>query len=322
MPTRHIIPPPILACIIFAQQVFAATRYSNNYWAARWLNSTDLEACHYRTARTPPPGQCYEMANCILESLSEYAKVGLASGTSVLSLVPSALALIPARGSGVEEIFETMGVLYFLLSIFSGYVRIGDASSHLAKEIGAEPNAAEAQFERGREKYRLGKRHYAFCGLTAALAGITVFLATELGVQTVVTWACNHELLHVGWLFCRMLPGLAEFALVRLVRRMLQNRPSWSVGGVGSRGWILAKGANGLSLALYGLVVIYGTGLFGSTNLIDGGEVMWKYMVMFPLLYFVMQSMLAAGTVWRISDSRGCRNASPGAVALSVRPTK
>lgn len=288
-----------------ASSLEATRRSTYKYWGLTFISPDARTQCLTNvTQHTIDADTCYYVANCILSNAPEYAKMGFASGTTLLTLIPTALSLIPIDGPSVEEAMS-IGWLFTFLAAFSGYIATGKGSDGLAKEI-RDLQVAESEFaitsKNGASESELGflvrgPARWLLYFLVGAGMGTLLYLTTKLGLETIVSWACNHEFLHVGWMFVRMTPYLAELILLRLLKVWMRRYPGaaskWE-GSAVSTAWLLAKTIYGFSLLLAGLVLLYGTSLLGSTNLIDGAVVIWKYLLLFPLLFCSMQMVLRA----------------------------
>jgi hypothetical protein len=96
------------ALLILLSTLFSASeainRLSYNYDALQWLSPDDKATCLVNvTNNAVDSDTCYNLVNCILVGIPPYASIGFSSGTSLLSLVPAALSLIPTDAPGVEE---------------------------------------------------------------------------------------------------------------------------------------------------------------------------------------------------------------------------
>jgi len=218
--------------------------------------------------------ECYDYAECILAHKTEYGKACMASGAAMLGLIPAAIALLPRNGPGVDEAFRR-GWWYLVLSVFCGHAGVGVASQALAgRWAGSAGGGTElledaGLVERGRVGERAGRREkgrepvFMVVGIPRPLLLLfgtllvvaTIVLGVVLGSQTVVTWACNHDLLIAGYLGLRVVPGLLELTLLVCLRRFVDARPqmrgqSFEALKGANKAVVLAKVVKGFTLTL------------------------------------------------------------------------
>ena len=122
----------------------------------------------------------------------------------------------------------------------------------------------------------------------------TIVLGVVLGLQTVVTWACNHDLLIAGYLGLRVVPGLLELTLLVCLRRFVDARPqmlgqSFEALKGANKAVVLAKVVKGFTLTLWAGIWVHGTAVLSSSIMLDGS---WAvlYLLGLPML-------LAAGNM-------------------------
>lgn len=228
-----------LLLLLNATQIHAAYRLAIQN-STQFISPADKSLCASVLAAAASSGKCLEYAECILEHMSEYAKAGMGSGTAMLGLIPAAIALLPGNGPGVDEAFRR-GWWYLFLSVFCGHAGVGVASQAMVREW-AEPakdsmelgdegalEQGERAVPRGQAQKPdfavVGKPHILLLLFATLLVVATIVLAVVLGLQTVVTWACNHDLLVAGYLGLRVVPGILELALLTRLRKFIDRRP-------------------------------------------------------------------------------------------------
>jgi hypothetical protein len=132
-------PGSLTVFTIFISSVEAARRYSYGYWGLALIPPSARTFCLTNvTDNNIDADTCYFVVDCILTNTDEYGKLGLATGISLLSLIPPALSLIPTNGPGVEEAMS-VGWVFALLAAVSGYIMPGKASGELAHELKVMP---------------------------------------------------------------------------------------------------------------------------------------------------------------------------------------
>jgi hypothetical protein len=108
--------------------------------------------------------------------------------------------------------------MFALLAAFSGYITSGKASKEFGaflkhenqpsekppKEFEDDPER-EPKVEKGWKDEKLGVKFVAsgplrwlLYTLVIGMSGVLIYLTVILGLRTLVTWACNYDLLHIG----------------------------------------------------------------------------------------------------------------------------
>ncbi|KAF8242557.1 hypothetical protein K440DRAFT_638892 [Wilcoxina mikolae CBS 423.85] len=331
--------------LLYLSAAVPAVRLGPIKYSAKFIENPSVQAeCRKLLQTSIKKTRCYDYANCILANLSEYAKAGIASGTSILSLLPAAVALIPSKGPGVLT-FSRFGLPLFLFAVFAGYITVGTATRDFIKIVGdAEDhetskelinkveNIVTTPLKQGRNEERLftkvkGSWVWVCFVVMAADVVILSYLALFIGFKTVVTWTCNHDTLILGWMVTRMTPSLFEWGFLRIATVILKRSGrevvpdaqqsnckktftilSWlslaalynqtqgnpTASAQGEEALPIPKNLTRWLGAVYltvrgleGAILLYGTGVLGSTVMLDGAEAV-IYLLIFPLLYALL----------------------------------
>lgn len=206
-------------------------------------------------ASVPAKHRCAVFATCILNNLDDYALAGANSGTTLLALIPPALAVFAAgrlqehslldsgllkrlRAEDVSQRLEA--AILLLVAAFAGTYSPGLALWKIAQALSeqeAVPSCLHTtgQVEKNynpetlRDVYLPDKyfktwpsRIPIYVMLTATTA-LTVYIWCVMGFRTVVTWACNYDILIVIWALCRAAPLLFESSILLLIGRQLER---------------------------------------------------------------------------------------------------
>lgn len=296
--------PQTIALLLLshATQTHAAYRLAIQY-STQFISPVGKSLCASVLAVVAGSEKCLEYVECILEHLNEYVKVGMGSGTAMLGLIPAAIALLPGSGLSVDEAFRREW-WYLFLSVFCGHASVAVASQAMATKwaetaknsMKLRNKGVVKQSERATHRARAPKLDFAIVGTThillllfaTLLVAATIALAIVLGLQTVMTWACNHELLIAGYLGLRVLPGLLELALLTGLRKFIDTRPQMRAQSFKSfkranQAMVLAIVIKGATLALWAEIWVHGTAVLSSTIMLDGS---WAvlYLLGLPML--------------------------------------
>jgi hypothetical protein len=278
--------------LLTTTQVHAARRLAILY-STQFLSPNNQSLCASVLAAASPAGKCFEYAECILAHKSEYAKAGMGSGTAMLGLIPAGIALLPGNGPGVDEVFRR-GWWYLFLSVFCGHAGVGVASQALAGRCaGSADDGTELEEGGSVEQGQVGERAvqrekgqkpvFMVVGIPRVLLLLfgtllvvaTIILGVVLGFQTVVTWACNHDLLIAGYLGLRVVPGLLKLTLLVCLPKFIDVRPQMreqsveALKGV-NKAVVLANVVKGFTLTLWAGIWVHGTAVLASSIMLDG----------------------------------------------------
>jgi len=198
-----------------------------------------------------PSGRCFAFATCILQNLDDYALSGANSGTTLLALIPPALAVFSTGrmrehsllDSGLlERLFKKQisqrveAIILLLSAAFAGTHSPGLALRKIAQTLDEQKNVpSHAQTKRQADKDHVKTnaediylpRKY-FSTLTSRIPVYIVLFGTMatilylwciIGFRTVVTWACNWDILVVMWATFRACPLLFETLILLIINK-------------------------------------------------------------------------------------------------------
>ncbi|KAJ6278013.1 hypothetical protein J3E71DRAFT_346225 [Bipolaris maydis] len=119
-----------------------------SHTVTRFLNITQQELC-YAVYERSTKSACPYYVNCVFEQVDEYAKVGIGSGTQLLSLIPAALAFLPSSGPDVDTVIAMedgpiMRTAVLLLGAYCGLFPTGRGFKRVGSIV---PRKAPTEYE-------------------------------------------------------------------------------------------------------------------------------------------------------------------------------
>jgi hypothetical protein len=314
------IPCQIFLCLaIFITNSDASYHRHSFEYQTTFITPQQAEICKRERINAPLHDQCYVYAECILEYLTEYAKNGMNSGTTLLALMPAAIASLNTRRKSILNLVaeqhrpasritsKLSSTLVLFIAAFGGVYAPGRALRQISQAadranlgMGVDDAYAaistmspaensEIPYVQSEHLKRPRWRIPTFIILIADI-GVICWLFIQISFRTVVTWACNYDFLVVLWALFRTLPLLIEFAILTLLHHYLKRLHSGSVStdehAVPTPRW-LQKWLTLLHILVQALdyaLLLLGTDVLGSVIMMDG-PVAIIYLLVMPFLY-------------------------------------